>query len=142
LPEAQLDRFRFLLSLGYPGAEAELLILEREERANPLDDVQPALTLDDILHLQTEALRVEVARPVTEYIVRLITATRAHPDVMLGVRPRGGVALQRAAQAMALLNDRPFAMPDDVKAAAATLSHRLITRARGLATRQKVIRAC
>ena len=140
LPEAQLDRFLFALNLGYPGEEAELLILEREEHSNPLDDVQAVLSLDDILHLQESALRVEVARPVKEYIVRLVGATRGHPDVILGVSPRGGVAVQRAAQATALLNGRDFVTPDDVKVVApAAMAHRLLTRARGLQAAQAVI---
>ncbi len=142
LPEAQLDRFLFSLSLGYPGPEAELLILEREEHANPLDDLRPALTLDDIMHLQESVLRVEVARPIKEYIVRLIGATRVYPEVILGVSPRGGVAIQRAAQAIALLNGRDFVIPDDVKAVApATMTHRLLTRARSLAAGEAVVQA-
>ena len=142
LPEAQLDRFLFSLSLGYPGEAAEVLILEREEHANPLEAVQPALTLADVLHLQQAALAVAVARPLKEYMVRLVTATRTHPDVILGVSPRGGVALQRAAQAVALLGGRDFVMPDDVKTvAAAVMGHRLLTRARGLAAAHTVIRS-
>jgi MoxR-like ATPase len=140
LPEAQLDRFLFSLSLGYPGAEAELRILEQEEHRNPLDDVHAVLSLDDILHLQDEVLKVSVARPVKAYIVSLVTATRGQPDVVLGVSPRGGVAVQRAAQAMALLNGRTFATPDDVKAvAAAAMAHRLLTRQRGLESGRAVV---
>ena len=140
LPEAQLDRFLFALNLGYPGEASELLILEREEHANPLDDVRAVLTLADILQLQDAALKVEVARPVKEYIVRLVGATRGHPDVILGVSPRGGVAIQRAAQAMALLNGRDFVTPDDVKAVApAAMAHRLLTRTRGLEAARTVI---
>src|SRR5512136_717146 len=66
LPEAQLDRFLFALTLGYPGQAAELLILEREEHTDPLEGMQPVLSLDDVLWLQAEALKVEVARPVKE----------------------------------------------------------------------------
>ncbi len=140
LPEAQLDRFLFSLSLGYPGYAAEMLILEREEHDNPLDGIQPALSLDDVLRLQESVLRVEVARPLKEYIVRLIGATRNHSEVILGVSPRGGVAIQRAAQAMALLNGRDFVIPDDVKTVApAAMAHRLITRARGLAAGEAVV---
>ncbi len=140
LPEAQLDRFLFSLNFGYPGAEAELLILEREEHANPLDEIHPVLSLDDVLHLQQAALKVTVARPVKEYIVRLIGATRGHREVILGVSPRGGVAVQRAAQALALLQGRDFATPDDVKVIApATMAHRLLTRTRGLPAAQAVI---
>jgi MoxR-like ATPase len=142
LPEAQLDRFLFSLSLGYPGYESEVLILEREEHDNPLDGIQPALALDDVLRLQESVLRVEVVRPIKEYIVRLIGATRSHPEVILGVSPRGGVAIQRAAQAIALLNGRDFVIPDDVKAVApAAMAHRLITRARGLAAGEAVVSA-
>jgi len=140
LPEAQLDRFLFSLSMGYPGAAAELLILEREEHTNPLDDMRPTLSLEDILHLQNSALQVEVARPLKEYIVRLVLASREHPDVLLGVSPRGGVALQRATQAMALLNGREFVTPDDVKTIApAAMAHRLLTRARGLDSGRAVV---
>src|SRR5574341_360256 len=140
LPEAQLDRFLFSLSLGYPGHASEVLILEREEHDNPLDGIQPALSLDDVLRLQESVLRVEVARPLKEYIVRLIGATRNHPGVIRGVSPRGGVAIQRAAQAMALLNGRDFVIPDDVKTVApAAMAHRLITRARGLAAGEAVV---
>ncbi|MCC7362512.1 MAG: AAA family ATPase [Anaerolineales bacterium] len=142
LPEAQLDRFLFSLSLGYPGEAAEVLILEREEHANPLDAVQPALTLADVLHLQQAALAVAVARPLKEYLVRLVSATRAHPDVILGVSPRGGVALQRAAQALALLAGRDFVTPDDVKIVApAVMGHRVLTRSRGLAAAQAVVQS-
>jgi MoxR-like ATPase len=142
LPEAQLDRFLFSLSLGYPGYASEVLILEREEHDNPLDGIQPALSLDDVLRLQESVLRVEVARPLKEYIVRLIGATRNHPEVILGVSPRGGVAIQRAAQAMALLNGRDFVIPDDVKTVApAAMAHRLITRGRGLAAGEAVVSA-
>src|SRR5579859_960003 len=133
LPEAQLDRFLFSLTLGYPGEAAEVLILEREEHADPLDSLQPVLALADVLQLQAAALAVAVARPVKEYVVRLVYATRSHPEVVLGVSPRGGVALQRAAQAMALLAGRDFVTPDDVKAVApAAMAHRMLTRQRGL----------
>jgi len=140
LPEAQLDRFLFSLTLGYPGEEAEVLILEREEHANPLDALQPVLTLAQVRQLQASALAVAVARPIKEYMVRLVGATRAHPDVILGVSPRGGVALQRAAQALALLAGRDFVTPDDVKAAApAVMAHRLLTRARGMDAARGVV---
>ncbi|MBL8046728.1 MAG: MoxR family ATPase, partial [Anaerolineales bacterium] len=135
LPEAQLDRFLFSLSLGYPSLDAERRILEQEEHQNPLEAVRPVLSLAEVLHLQTEVLKVSVARPVKDYILQLVVATRGHGDVVLGVSPRGGVAVQRAAQAMALLAGRSFVTPDDVKAVAvATMSHRLLTRQRGLET--------
>lgn len=128
LPEAQLDRFLLSLSLGYPEFEDEVLILEREEQGDPLTDLKPVLSPADILAVQALVKQIGVVRPLKEYMVRLLSATRNHPDVLLGVSPRGGVALQRAAQAMALLNRRDFVTPDDIKTVARdVLAHRLIT---------------
>ena len=142
LPEAQLDRFLISLNLGYPGFEAEVTILEREEHAAPLEGMRPVLSLDDIINLQQATLQVEVSRPINEYIVRLIMATRQHPDVILGVSPRGGVAVQRAAQAMALLRGRDFVTPDDVKTVAPyVMAHRLLSRKRGLENGRKTVMA-
>lgn len=129
LPEAQLDRFLVALSLGYPAFEDEVNILQREEHASPLDQLQPAVALAEILALQAAAWQVDVARPVQEYIVQLAGATRTHPDVVYGVSPRGTVAVQRCAQALAFIRDRTFVTPDDVKAVApAVMGHRFLTR--------------
>jgi MoxR-like ATPase len=140
LPEAQLDRFLVAMDLGYPSYEDEISILEREEHADPLDAVQPILELDDILALQESARAVDVVRPLKEYIVQVVTATRVHPDVVVGVSPRGGAALQRCSQAMALIRGRSFVTPDDVKIAApAVLAHRLLTRDRQPETARDII---
>ncbi|MFN8460002.1 MAG: MoxR family ATPase [Anaerolineae bacterium] len=140
LPEAQLDRFLVSLSLGYPQFEDEVLILEREEQEDPLNLIQPVLSPADIVAIQGQVQKVGVVRSLKEYIVRLLTATRSHPDVLLGVSPRGGVALQRAAQAMALLNHRSYVTPDDIKAVAkAVLTHRLITHERSGESAQAAI---
>ncbi len=140
LPEAQLDRFLVSLSLGYPHFEDEVLILEREEQEDPLNLIQPVLSPADIVTIQGQVQKVGVVRSLKEYIVRLLTATRSHPDVLLGVSPRGGVALQRAAQAMALLNHRSYVTPDDIKAVAkAVLTHRLITHERSNESAQAAI---
>lgn len=140
LPEAQLDRFLVSMNLGYPAFVDEVAILEREEHADPLDSVEPVIELDDILSLQLATRAVDVVRPLKEYIVSLITATRTHPDVVLGVSPRGGVALQRCAQAVALIQDRSFVTPDDIKSVAlAVLGHRILARDRQLETAQAVI---
>jgi MoxR-like ATPase len=105
--------------------------LEREEQDDPLNLLQAVLSPGDVLALQALVKNVAVVRPLKEYIIKLLTATRNHPEVLLGVSPRGGVALQRAAQAMALLNHRHFVTPDDIKAVAkAVLSHRLIAQER------------
>jgi MoxR-like ATPase len=140
LPEAQLDRFLVAMNLGYPSFEDEVDILEREEHTDPLDSLEPVLQLGDILALQGAARAVDVVRPLKEYIVQVVTATRTHPDVVLGVSPRGGAALQRCAQAFALIRGRTFVTPDDIKTAApAVLSHRLLTRDRSAETARMVI---
>ncbi len=135
-----MDRFLISLSLGYPEFENEVLILEREEHEDPLTNIDPVISPDDILILQNLVRSIGVARPLKEYIVKLLTATRNHPDVMLGVSPRGGVALQRASQAMALLNHRDFVTPDDVKAVApGVLAHRIITHDRSNELTHKIV---
>ncbi len=140
LPEAQLDRFLVALNLGYPEFEDEVTILEREEHADPLDAIEPVVDLQDILTLQKSARSVDVVRPLKEYIVRIVTATRAHPEVVLGVSPRGGVAMQRLAQALALLRGRSFVTPDDIKSAApAVMAHRMMARDRRIETAQAII---
>ena len=140
LPEAQLDRFLISLSLGYPQFEDEVLILEREEHEDPLNNINPVLSPEHILALQNLVQKIDVARPLKEYMIKLLIATRNHPDVLLGVSPRGGVSLQRAAQAMALLNHREFTTPDDIKIVAkGVLSHRMITHERSSELTQSIV---
>ncbi|NDJ60954.1 MAG: MoxR family ATPase [Chloroflexi bacterium] len=140
LPEAQLDRFLISLSLGYPSFADEVSILEREEHANPLDSIEPIIELADIVNLQAATLQVGVMRNLKEYIVQLSTATRAHSEVLYGVSPRGGAALQRCTQALALIRDRRFVTPDDIKSAAhAVMPHRILTRDRNPQTAREVI---
>ncbi len=140
LPEAQLDRFIVAMNLGYPSYDEEISILEREEHANPLDGIKAVVQLDDIIRLQEAAKAVNVVRPLKEYIVQIAVATRTHNDVVVGVSPRGGAALQRCVQALALIHGRTFVTPDDIKMAApAVLAHRLLTRDRRPETAQAVI---
>ncbi len=140
LPEAQLDRFIVAMNLGYPSYEEEISILEREEHSNPLDSIQAVVQLEDIIQLQEAAKAVSVVRPLKEYIVQIAVATRTHNDVVVGVSPRGGAALQRCVQSLALIHGRTFATPDDIKMAApAVLAHRLLTRDRRPETAQAVI---
>lgn len=132
LPEAQMDRFLISLSLGYPSFEDELSILENEANGEPLDTLEAIISTAEILDLQKQVRQIAVARPVQEYILRLVQATRTHPDVLLGISPRGAVALQKMCQGMAFLANRTFVTPDDVKSAAgAVLGHRLVTRRPG-----------
>lgn len=127
LPEAQLDRFLMRISIGYPDRRAELLMLEKMPQKLP---VQPVMTLDDVMALRETASNVQVSEQVKAYILMIVGATRARQEVKLGASPRASIALYKAAQAMAVINDRAFATPDDVKAmAAAVLSHRVLLAA-------------
>jgi len=142
LPEAQLDRFLVTLNLGYPNYDDEVMILEREEHTDPLDRLTPSVDLNDIVTLQHAARSVDVVRALKEYVVKLTTATRAHPDAVLGVSPRGGVALQRCAQALALIRQRTFVTPDDIKSAAhAAMPHRVLARDRRPDTAREIVAA-
>ncbi len=140
LPEAQLDRFLIALDMGYPQFEDEVTILEREEHANPLDALTPVVELEDISAMQIAVQKIDIVRPLKEYIVRLTGATRIHPDAILGISPRGGVALQRCAQALAFLRGRTFVTPDDLKTAApAVFTHRILTRDRRADTARQIV---
>jgi len=125
LPEAQMDRFALSLSLGYPTAEEELQMLQRQ--GTSLEALQPSISPEDVIELQRQVLAVKVATPLQQYILNLVRASREDEEVRLGVSPRGTVALQRATQALAFLEGRDYAIPDDVKFLAPyVLSHRLI----------------
>lgn len=127
LPEAQLDRFLMRLSIGYPDRAAELLMLERMPHNI---EVQPVMSLEDVMALREAAGRVYVSEQVRAYILMIVCATRSSRDVKLGASPRASIALFRAAQAMALMSGRSYVTPDDVKAVAAeVLAHRLILAA-------------
>lgn len=127
LPEAQLDRFLMRISVGYPDRAAEMKMLDiMPQRV----EVSPVMSLEELLQLRGKAAEIAVSDKVKAYILSLVSATRNMPQVKLGVSPRGSIALFRCAQAMALMNDRDYATPDDVKSVAgAVLSHRLILAA-------------
>ena len=129
LPEAQLDRFMLRLRLGYPKAVEEIVILDEQKRLHPIEAVEQVLSVEELRQMQAAIREVYVDQAVAEYIVRLVTATREHPDVYLGASPRGSLNLYRAAQAYAALDGRDYVIPDDVKhLAVAILAHRLIVK--------------
>jgi MoxR-like ATPase len=128
LPEAQLDRFLLRLRIGYPDREAELAILD-SQGLDPLDvdELEPVTDAETVAGWTHELGRVYVAPELQGYIVDLVEATRHHRDLMLGVSPRGALALQRTARALAASIGRSYVVPDDVKAlAVAVLEHRLV----------------
>ena len=129
LPEAQLDRFMLRLRLGYPTSTEEVVILDEQKRLHPIEAIDKVLELDELREMQTSIKEVYVEQAVASYIVRLVAATREHPDVYLGASPRGSIALYRASQAFAALAGRDYVIPDDVKQlAVAVLAHRLIVK--------------
>jgi MoxR-like ATPase len=129
LPEAQLDRFLVRLSLGYPSFEEESKMLTRLQKGHPIDDLQPVVKADDILAAQETVRDVHVDDKVKKYVLEIVHGSREHEDVLLGGSPRASIALFRTAQALAAINGRDFATPDDVKKMAQpVLAHRLILR--------------
>jgi MoxR-like ATPase len=127
LPEAQIDRFMMRVSLGYPAAADEMNILESQRERHPIQEIGQVVTGAELLAAQSAVRKVYADTLIKEYIVELANATRHHPDVYLGVSPRGSLALYKAARAYAALQGRDYVIPDDVKALLeATFAHRLI----------------
>ena len=116
LPEAQLDRFAMKLSIGYPARATEIEILARHiGHRDQGDCTETVITSESLFEIQNEVADVSVAEKVNRYLVDLAEATREHPDVSIGLSPRGLLILQRVAQARAFLNCRKFVTPDDVQ---------------------------
>lgn len=127
LPEAQMDRFMMKLSMGLPSREEELDILERYMVKEPLDELESVLTLEQLIQARGEVNQIFVHQCVREYMVDIIAATRAGESIMMGVSPRGSLALLRCVKAYAYLQGRGFVTPDDVKAVAVpVLAHRIV----------------
>lgn len=127
LPEAQLDRFMLRLRLGYPDETDEGLMLARFNSANPMDEMEAVASGDDIVEGQQRVKEIYVDSVLSNYVVRLVQATRAHDDVELGASPRATLGLYRCSQAFAAIRGRSYVTPDDVKVIAPyALSHRTI----------------
>lgn len=149
LPESQLDRFMLCLSMGYPDLEVERSILEgRDPQESPFARLQPQLDAEGLRALQRQVAQITVERPVLDYLLAIVHATRQDPQIVLGVSTRGALAWLQAARARALLLGRSFVLPDDLKALAVpALAHRLqlggqfgVTgRAQAIATVQRLV---
>ncbi|MEY4550087.1 MAG: hypothetical protein RL685_6282 [Pseudomonadota bacterium] len=132
LPEAQLDRFLIMLSVRHPSREAERLILQQSLAGFDPSDLQRAgltqvMTAEELLAMQATLGSVHVHPEIVDYVVDVVSRTRAHRSVFLGASPRGSLALVACARASAAIEGRDFVVPDDVKAfAAAVLRHRLV----------------
>jgi MoxR-like ATPase len=127
LPEAQLDRFLLRLRLNYPNKAEERQILQRFKEEQPLQDLKPIVSADQLIEMQALIRKVYLSASVENYIVDIVHATREHSGIELGVSPRGTLALYRASQAYAAIRGRNFVLPDDVKLLTPhVLSHRMI----------------
>ncbi len=129
LPEAQLDRFLFKISMGYPTNDEGIEILKRFIVNNPIEDIKPVASSDDIMDAQSSYCSVHASDDILKYILEIIEKTRNHPDIILGASPRASQALLKACQVYAILQGRSFIIPDDVKyLVKPVLRHRLIMK--------------
>ena len=115
LPEAQLDRFLMKLSLGYPDAEGEKHVISAGSAVRRDPEVKAVATCADIIRLQDEINSIYLSDNVTEYILRLLNATRNSRDLTLGLSPRAGISLAKTGKALAFLSGRNYVLPDDIK---------------------------
>ena len=127
LPEGQLDRFAIAMSLGYVDSASELQIVRSQLEHHPIDELEPVLSASTVIAIQIAVRHTSVAEDVLGYALSIVTATRRHPRLALGASPRALVGLVRCAQARALLHNRGFVTPDDVKCLAGpVLGHRVL----------------
>lgn len=139
LPEAQLDRFMFKLSLGHPSKESEIDVLVSNRTKEAIESISPVIDRDGVVALMRWAEEVSVSRGVLSYIVDLVNASRDDPSCMAGASPRASLALMRASRVRAASQGRDDVLPDDVKQIAMTvLAHRLILSADALLRDEKV----
>ena len=143
LPEAQLDRFMMRISLGYPSALEEELVVSRYNFHDPFDNLDAAINFDTYRTMSESVNLIQVSENIRSYLISLVRATRDSENVRLGASPRGSIALYKASQAYALISGRDFVIPDDVKLLSEpVLAHRIILSSnaslRGI-TQQSVI---
>ena len=136
LPEAQLDRFMMRTSIGYPDHEAEVSVVTAHHQGSRIDSIKPVINSAGVKGLIASAAAVSLEPSVIDYLVHLTTWTRSAPGVVIGVSPRGSIALLRAARAWAFLQGRTYVMPGDIQLLAPhVLAHRIVldvdTQARG-----------
>ena len=141
LPDSQMDRFMIRLSLGYPSPEAEREMVLRRQGGNPLDQIDQVLTREDVAQMQAQAAQVYVSPELVDYIIRLITATRNHPQILRGASPRATIAVTAMSRAVAYLQRRDYVLPEDIQAVfPEVVDHRLLlpsdAQTRGIRSRE------
>ncbi len=138
LPEAQLDRFSMKIMMDYPGYEQEKEILLNQRLNDPIEEVKPILSTEEITLLQQEVKQVGVSNIVMDYLLQLVHKTREHKDIELGVSSRAALALMRAGQARAFIDGRDFVSPQDIKSIAShVFEHRIILSMEGAIRTEK-----
>ena len=129
LPDSQLDRFMIRLKIGYPSSAEQVNILKAKRYSNPLDDIKPQINRDDLLAVQNYLGSIQIADPVLEYLTALAEATRTMEMVELGVSPRGIIALARMSRACAIIRERDYVTPEDVREVFTNVcAHRLVLK--------------
>ncbi|TSB44671.1 AAA family ATPase [Alkalicoccobacillus porphyridii] len=127
LPEAQLDRFHVKIKLGYPNFQEELEVLNRLENQHPIEKLEAVIDTSELVALKQQVSAIFADQDIKSYLIRIVHETRENPYIELGVSPRGSIALMKAAKALALINDREYVLPDDIKRLAVpVLAHRMI----------------
>jgi len=129
LPDSQMDRFMVRLSLGYPSSSDELKLLRRKQGKSLMDQVQPIVTSSQLEAMRVEVDKVHVDDALFDYIIKIVGATRNHPDLLLGASPRASIALTGISKALAYLQGRDYVIPKDIfPLVSDTLAHRLVLR--------------
>ncbi len=142
LPESQLDRFLMRLKMGYPSLETEKEILSNFAASDPLANVQPVMTAQEVVEVQQAVRRVTVDEELMNYTLAIVEKTRHHEFLSLGVSPRGSMSLYRAAQSLALIEGRSYCIPDDFKRLVLPVfAHRCVVSSRYVSTERKVDQA-
>ena len=128
LPESQLDRFMMRLSMGYPDRASEINMLKTKEgKEDIINNVNSVVTMNEVIDIQNEVAGVYVHDDIYDYIVSIVNITRKNENIILGVSPRGTIAIVNASKAMAYINGRDYVIPDDVKAVLnPVINHRII----------------
>jgi MoxR-like ATPase len=142
LPESQLDRFLMRVKMGYPSSESEKEILSNFAASEPLANVEPVMTAEEVIEIQQAVRRVTVDEQLINYTLTIVEKTRHHEFLSLGVSPRGSMSLYRAAQALAVVEGRNYCIPDDFKRLVLPVfAHRCVVSTRYVSSLKKVDQA-
>jgi MoxR-like ATPase len=126
LPESQMDRFLMRISIGYPERDVERDVLRTHREGEPVDELQPVVSVDAVRHAQLAVRKVEVDPSLVDYLLEIVDKTRQTPGIRVGVSTRGALSFYRGCQARAITESRSFVTPDDIKTmAVVVLSHRI-----------------